>query len=82
MAETEAMEPTPKMAGDESYHGMSMSDAMDMVEQHGLTAENYKDVITAAEMVYGEEDTDPGQMKAGGEDQAMLDQAYASGRGR
>lgn len=70
----------PEMAG-ESYHGMSMSDAMDLVDEHGITQKNYKDVCTAAEMVFGEEDTSEAP-EGGSEDQAMLDAAYASDRKR
>ena len=84
MAETEAMEPTPEMA-DVSDQGpqMSMSDAMDMLDEHGITAENWKDISDAIEVVHGEDETG-GEMETepGSEDQAMLDAADAPRRGR
>lgn len=85
MAETTAMMPSPVMgeASDASDQGaqMSMSDAMDMLDEHGITAENYQDIMSAIEVVHGEDEQ--GQLaEAPADDSAMMQQIFASDRQR
>lgn len=83
MAETEAIPPLPKMAamdGGEPVE-MSMSDAMDLLDELGITEAEADQVMAAIEMVYGEPQEPMAEGPAGG-DEAMLEEIYASGRQR
>lgn len=81
MAETDAIMAAPMVVADAGSEpgAMDMSAAMDLLEQHGITQENYADICAAAEMVFGEE---PGEAMEAGDEQAMLDHAYGPGRQR
>lgn len=87
MAETEAMPALPKMSAMNGGKPVEMttSDAMDLLDKHGITEADYDQVMAAIEMVYGEEQENPQEQMAEtptGDDQAMLDQMFASGRKR
>lgn len=79
MAETYSMEPTPEMA-DAKSPKMSVTAAMDLLDEHGVTAKNYMQIMDAIEVAYGEDEAPSAPEMP--DDQAMLDQAFASGRMR
>lgn len=81
MADTEAMPPTPKMANadDGELASMSMSEAMDLLDEHGIDERNAADISAAIEIVFGEPEEVPAPQP---DDQAMLGQLFAAGRPR
>lgn len=85
MAETSAMPPSPKMAKDASDENpMPMSQAMDLLDSHGIDESNWKDVSGAIEAVYGEDEA-PGQASddvAPSSDAEMMRGMFSSGRKR
>jgi len=78
MAETPAMPPTPAVKDASDAKPMDMSSAMDMLDEHGITEQNYKDVSDAIEAVYGEDEA-PGEPS---DDGAMMKEMFSSGRKR
>lgn len=81
--EAQSMKPETE-AGDTSDQGqqMSMSAAMDVVDQHGITEANYKDIMDAIEVVYGEDEGPAKPAMPSADDGAMMRDMFSSSRPR
>jgi len=80
------MDAEPKIAGAPAAQSMSPSEAMDVLEEFGITEADYERVMAAMEVIYSgkPEPEPPGETEADdmSEQQAMADEIFASGRNR
>lgn len=75
-------QPMAEEANDTSDQGpqMPMSKAMDILEQHGVDQTNWKDIYSAIEVVYGEDEGPSAPPKP--DDRAMMTDVFSSSRPR